>query len=126
VGQNRGRRDRIVRRGEIRMVDLEPTIGQEANKRRPAVVVSNDGANMAATRLGRGVITVVPITTNTEQVHPFQVLLLASDTGLPRSSKAQCEQVRSVSIHRIGESVGIVPPRAMTELNRALVTHLGL
>ncbi|MEY3619239.1 MAG: hypothetical protein RL726_1937 [Actinomycetota bacterium] len=108
------------------MVDLEPAVGQEANKRRPAVVISNDGANTAATRLGRGVITVVPITTNTEQVHPFQVLLLASESGLSRDSKAQCEQVRSVSIHRVGESVGIAPPRAMLELNRALVTHLGL
>ena len=40
-------------RGEIVLVDLEPTRGSEANKRRPAVLVSNDGANAVAQRLGR-------------------------------------------------------------------------
>ena len=49
-----------MRRGEIRLIDPEPVRGAEANKRRPAVIVSNDGANMAAQRLGRGVVTVVP------------------------------------------------------------------
>lgn len=115
-----------MRRGEIRMVDLDPAVGQEADKRRPAIIVSNDGANMAATRLGRGVITVVPVTSNTEVVHPFQVLLLATDTGLPRNSKAQCEQVRSVSIRRLGDVVGVVPSRSMNDVDRALATHLGL
>ena len=46
-----------MRRGEIRLVDLEPVKGAEANKRRPAVIVSNDGANTTAARLNRGVIT---------------------------------------------------------------------
>lgn len=108
------------------MVDLDPAIGQEAGKRRPAIIVSNDGANMAATRLGRGVITVVPVTSNTEVVHPFQALLLAVDTGLSRNSKAQCEQVRSVSIRRLGDVVGVVPARSMNYVDRALATHLGL
>ena len=49
-------------RGEIRLIDLDPARGAEANKRRPAVIVSNDGANRAAARLRRGVVTVVPIT----------------------------------------------------------------
>jgi mRNA interferase MazF len=49
-------------RGEILLVDLEPVRGAEANKRRPAVVVSNDGANASASKLGRGVVTVVPVT----------------------------------------------------------------
>lgn len=46
----------------------------EANRRRPAVIVSNDNANATAARLGRGVVTVVPVTSNTTRVFPFQVL----------------------------------------------------
>lgn len=81
-----------MRRGDIVAVDLEPVRGAEANKRRPAVIVSNDMANATARRLGRGVITVVPITSNIERVFPFQVLLSRAETGLPRDSKAQAEQ----------------------------------
>src|ERR1700734_2224685 len=83
-------------------VDLEPVQGSEANKRRPAVIVSNDGANATAARLGRGVITIVPVTSNIARVYPFEVLLRAAQTGLQRDSKAQAEQVRAVSIQRVG------------------------
>ena len=99
-----------MRRGEIRLVDLDPVRGSEANKRRPAVIVSNDGANSTAARLGRGVVTVVPVTSSTDRVYPFQVLLPASGTGLDRDSKAQAEQVRSVAVERVGTLVGVVPP----------------
>lgn len=115
-----------MRRGEIRVVDLEPTKGAEANKRRPAVIVSNDGANTSAERLGRGVVTVVPVTTNTERVYPFQVLLRAEDTGLDRDSKAQAEQVRSVAVERVGPLVGSLPPAVSAELDEALRLHLAL
>ncbi len=84
-----------MRRGEIREVDLDPVRGSEANERRPAVIVSNDAANATAEQLGRGVVSVVPVTTNVERVYPFQVLLPAAETGLPADSKAQVEQVRS-------------------------------
>ena len=47
-----------------------------------------------APRLGRGVVTVVPVTSNTGRVHPFQVLLRSSETGLTIDSKAQAEQIR--------------------------------
>ncbi len=84
-----------MRRGEVCLVDFEPVRGAEAQKRRPAIVVSNDGANATAQRLGHGVITVVPIRSNIERVYPFQVLLPSAATGLDRDSKAQTEQVRS-------------------------------
>jgi mRNA interferase MazF len=113
-------------RGEIRSVDLDPVRSGEADKRRPAVVVSNDGANAAAARLGRGVVTVVPVTSNVERVYPFQVLLPSSDTGLERDSKAQVEQVRSVSMDRIGNKLGSVPPSLMIEVDEALRLHLAL
>jgi mRNA interferase MazF len=115
-----------MRRGEIRIVDLHPARGAEANKRRPAVIVSNDGANSTATRLGRGVITIVPITSNIQRVYPFQVLLPAADTGLQHDSKAQAEQVRSVAVERIREQVGQVPAPIMLDLDEALRLHLAL
>jgi mRNA interferase MazF len=115
-----------MRRGEIRLVDLDPTRGAEANTRRPAVIVSNDGANTTAERLGRGVITVVPVTSNTHRVHPFQVLLDAATTGLDRDSKAQAEQVRSVAVERIGTRVGALDGELIAALDEALRLHLAL
>lgn len=115
-----------MRRGEIRLIDLEPTRGSEANKRRPAVIVSNDRANATADRLARGVITVVPVTSSTARVFPFQTLLPAAATGLRVTSKAQAEQVRSVSIDRVGAVLGHVPADLMTQLDDALRLHLQL
>ena len=115
-----------MRRGEIRLVDLEPVRGSEAGKRRPAVVVSNDGANQAAGRLARGVVTIVPVTSNVARVYPFQVVLRASDTGLQVDSKAQAEQIRSVAVERVGTRVGVVPPTVMDALDDALRLHLAL
>jgi len=115
-----------MRRGEIREVDLEPARGSEANKRRPAVIVSNDAANATAARLGRGVVTVVPVTSNVSRVYPFQVLLPAAATGLPYHSKAQAEQVRSIAVERVGDRVGFVPGHLMDAVEEALRLHLAL
>jgi mRNA interferase MazF len=115
-----------MRRGDVVTVDLNPIVGSESDKIRPAVVVSNDAANETATRLGRGVITVVPVTSNVARVYPFQVLLPARQTGLGRDSKAQAEQVRSVAVQRIGKTVGRLTPTVMMELDEALRVHLGL
>jgi mRNA interferase MazF len=115
-----------MRRGEIVTVSLDPVRGSETSKTRPAVVVSNDAANATATRLGRGVITVVPVTSNTARIYPFQVLLPARQTGLRQDSKAQAEQVRSVAVERVGDSVGHLSPALITELDRALRLHLSL
>lgn len=108
------------------MVDPERVGGCEADKRRPAVVVSNDGANTAASRRGRGVVTVVPVTSNVQHILPFQVLLTAESCGLTIDSKAQAEQVRSVDVGRLGEVVGQVPEGLMASINGALRLHLGL
>lgn len=115
-----------MRRGEIVTVTLDPGRGSEASKTRPAVIVSNDAANATATRLGRGVITVVPVTSNTARIYPFQVLLPASQTGLRQDSKAQAEQVRSIAVERVGERVGQLPAALISELDQALRLHLSL
>lgn len=115
-----------MRRGDIHAVDLDPARGSEADKRRPAVIVSNDAANSTARRLGRGVITVVPVTSNIERIYPFQVVLRAADTGLDRDSKAQAEQIRSIAVERVGHRLGVVPNALMLEIDEALRVHLAL
>jgi mRNA interferase MazF len=115
-----------MRRGEIVSVSFDPVRGSEAAKTRPAIVVSNDAANSTATRLGRGVITVVPVTSNITRIYPFQVLLPAHQTGLPRDSKAQAEQVRSVAVERVSGRLGQLTAELITELDRALRVHLSL
>jgi mRNA interferase MazF len=115
-----------MRRGEVRLTDLDPVRGSEADKRRPAVIVSNDRANSTADRLGRGVVTVVPMTSNVARVFPFQVLLPAEQTGLRVDAKAQAEQVRSVSVDRIGRLLGTLEVSLMEQLDDALRLHLHL
>jgi len=113
-------------RGEVHLVDLGPSRGSEASKRRPAVIVSNDAANSTAAKLGRGVVTIVPITSNVARVHPFQVLLPAGSGGLERDSKAQAEQVRSIAAERIEGHLGSLPAPLMTSVDQALRLHLAL
>ena len=115
-----------MHRGEIWQVDLDPARGSGANKQRPAVVVSNDRANATATRLGRGVVTVVPVTSNIANVYPFQVLLSAATTGLAVDSKAQAEQIRSVATERLLQRLGRVSPVELAQLDEALRLHLEL
>ena len=115
-----------MRRGEVRLADPDPARESEADKRRPAVVVSNDRANETAARLGKGVVTVVPIASNVTRVFAFQVLLPAELTGLRVDSKAQCEQVRSVSVQRLGAILGRLPAPIMGHVDEALRLHLQL
>jgi mRNA interferase MazF len=113
-------------RGEIRLAHLGPVRGSEANKRRPAVIVSNDRANAIAARLGRGVVTVVPVTSNTDRIFPFQASLPAAATGLRQDSKAQAEQVRSIAVERLRAVLGRAPADVMAQLDDALRLHLQL
>lgn len=113
-------------RGEIRLVDLGQGLPGESAKRRPAVIVSNDGANTTAARLGWGSLTVVPMTTNVEKIYPFQVLFPAQSIDLENDSKAQAEQVRTISFERVGGKLGSVPAPLMLKLEEALRLHLSL
>jgi mRNA interferase MazF len=114
-----------VKRGDIWQVDLSPVRGAEASKVRPVIIVSRDQANQSAVSLGRGVITVVPVTSNINRVYPFQVLLPAG-RGLTLASKAQAEQVRAVDVTRFVRQLGRLHPAELFMVERALILHLDL
>ena len=115
-----------MRRGDLYWVDLDPSEGSEAGKVRPGVVVSNDAANRSCVRSGRGVVTVVPVTTNTARILPFQVLLPAAACGLADDSKAQAEQVRAVAVRRVRGLIGSLPGEVLRDVDAALRVHLAL
>lgn len=117
-----------MRRGEIWTVDFNPVIGAESDKRaRPAVIVSGDGRNKASERSGRGVLTVVPLTSNTTRVLDFQVLVAAGrGTGLALDSKVQAEQVRALDVSRFGERLGRLDAQQVAAVDHALMVHLAL
>ncbi|WP_136055750.1 type II toxin-antitoxin system PemK/MazF family toxin [Microbacterium sp. K24] len=116
----------LLRRGQIILASFDPATGSEASKTRAAVVVSNNTANAVAVRRSRATVTVVPMTSNTANVLPFQVLLPAAATGLDRDSKAQGERVRTISTARIVRPVGWVPAELMGAIDEALRLHLSL
>jgi mRNA interferase MazF len=113
-------------RGDILWVDFGRARGAEAAGRRPAVLVGNDGAIGAVERLGYGVVTVIPLTSNTARLYPFQVHLPADRCNLQHDSKAQTEQVRSVAMERIGAKVGRLPADLLDAVDDAIRLHLAL
>ncbi len=116
-----------MRRGDVYLADLDPGRGGEAAKQRPVVVVSHDALNHTAASLRRGVVTVVPLTSNVAVVQPFQVLVPAEAAGLNRTSKAQAEQVRAIAVERLGpHPVGALAPAQLAALDDALRLHLVL
>ena len=112
---------KMMKRGEIYYANLDPAIGSETKKSRPVLIVSNNANNKVALTL-----TVIPITSNTKKVYPFEVLLEVNDSGLPKQSKAQCHQIRTISKTRIKSSVpmGKVIVPVMQRIQAALEIHL--
>ncbi len=111
-----------MRRGEIYYANLSPVVGSETNKRRPVLIVSNDANNRNA-----GTITILPITSNVSRVYPFEVLLAPEDSGLPKPSKVQAQQIRTISKQRIsGQALGWLSGELMQMVGAALRLHLNL
>lgn len=113
-------------RGDIVWADLDPAREHEAAKRRPAVVVSGDESNSTVKRLGRGLVTVVPLTSRIDRGLDVHVVLPSQGTGLRVVSAAQTEQIRAISVSRIGATIGHVPPDLMAEVDDAIRLHLDL
>ncbi len=101
------------------MVNLDPVVGSEVGKRRPAIVLQNELANRTS-----ATVTVIPLTSRVDRIYPFQILIPASEGGLDRNSKALCEQIRTVSRARLIQFVGSLPEELIGKLRVALDRHL--
>lgn len=95
------------------MIDLGDPIGHEAAFRRPAVVVSDDPANR------HGLVVVCPIGT-AQRNYPTRIEIEPGRSGLDRTSYVQCEQIRTISTHRLIHQLGDVDGLAMSEADRVL------
>jgi mRNA interferase MazF len=116
-----------VKRGDIYLADLNPSQGSEANKVRPVLLVARNDALAAISRHRRGVVTVVPMTSNDRIRGPMHVLVQPSPlNGLRVASKAQAEQVRSVDVARLSRRVGRLSRADLTAVVGALRYHLAL
>jgi mRNA interferase MazF len=113
-------------RGSVVWAEFGQAVGSESSKRRPAIVVSNNGANLSAWQGGQGVVTIVPLTSASRRRYNFQVSIPAAQSGLTKDSIAQAEQVRSVDVRRIAPTSAVLGESLMGEISRALKLHLGL
>lgn len=107
--------------GDIYWVKPDPTVGSEQSGRRPGLIISADEAIEAIPT----VVTVVPLTTR-QRDWVTRVAVTGPEVGLQEPSWAICEQVRTVSVDRIGARVGEVDGVTLSEVGRVLRFLLNL
>lgn len=111
-----------MKRGEIYYANLDPSIGSEANKKRPVVIISNDANNRASATL-----TILPITSNVSRIYPFEVELLSIESGLSETSKIQCQRIRTISKQHINSAaIGRVNKETLKKITMAIKLHLDM
>jgi mRNA interferase MazF len=98
-------------------VNLDPVVGSEIRKTRPAVIVSNDSCNRYGTR-----VVVLPITSNVESLYPGEALVEVK--GKP--GRALGDQIRSIDKSRVGARVGRLTVDEMSRIDEALAITLDL
>lgn len=106
-----------MNRGEAWWVDFEPALGGEITKTRPAVIVSNNGANAALNR-----VIVIPLTSKTAKVFPGEAVVKVAGS----MSKALASQLTTVSKARLKNLLGKVSDKDMLMIEKAVCTQLGL
>ena len=112
-----------MRRGEVWLINLDPTIGAEIRKTRPAVIVSDDAVGILPLKV------IVPVTDwkDRYQVAPWMVRLQPdSQNGLAKLSAADAFQVRSLSQKRFVRRLGQLTELQMQELTEALAAVLSI
>lgn len=110
-----------IRRGEIFLVNFDPTVGAEVKKTRPAVIVSNDINNAHSP-----IVSISPITSNVTRVYSFEVEIPAGTPGLKTRSKVMVNQTRAVDKIRLIKKLGQLPAQIMAEVDGALKLHYDL
>ena len=111
------------RRGDVYLVSLDPAVGAEIQKTRPAVVIQNDSANRASP------ITIVAAVTShmeARRVYVTNVPIAKGDGGLPSPSLVLANQLRSVDRQRLIRRLGALKPDTMRRVDQALAISLGL
>ncbi|MBI2133835.1 type II toxin-antitoxin system PemK/MazF family toxin [Candidatus Woesearchaeota archaeon] len=111
----------MVNRGEIWIVNLNPTLGHEINKSRPAIIIQNDFGNKYS-----DTTIIAPVSSkNTDYSYPFEVLI-PKGFGLDKDSKALLNQIRAVDKTRLLKKIGKLDVDFMEKVDEALRTSLGL
>ena len=109
-------------RGEIYWVALDPTVGGEIAKTRPALIISNNIGNQYSDR-----VIVAPITSgNTHRVFPFEVFVSAGESGLKSDSKVLLDQIRAVAKRRLGARIGALDEKRLIEVGQAIRLSLAV
>jgi mRNA interferase MazF len=108
---------RAPRRGDVYWVNLDPVVGTEIRKTRPAVVISNDSCNRYGTR-----VVVVPITSNVVSLYPGEAKVELK--GKP--GRALGDQIRSIDKGRLKARVGRLTADEMSRVDEALAVTLDL
>jgi mRNA interferase MazF len=116
-----GRGRALIKRGEVYWINLDPTVGAEIKKTRPALIVSNDVNNQHAQT-----VTVLPITSKTDKVYPFEVQVPAGTIGNREACKIKANQIRTVDKSRLGASMGILPGDLLSRVESAMLLHLAI
>jgi mRNA interferase MazF len=111
-----------MKQGEIWLIDLEPTVGAEINKTRPAVIVSDD-------QLGKLPLKIIaPITDWKEHysVAPWMIAINAtSQNGLVKKSSIDCFQIRSVSQKRLIKQLGRISFSEILKVQEGIAKVIG-
>ena len=110
-----------IKRGELFLVNFDPTVGAEAKKTRPAVVVSNDINNVHSP-----IVSISPITSNVTRVYSFEVEIPADIAGLKKRSKIMVNQTRAVDRSRLMKRLGHLPAEIMKSVDQSLKLHYDL
>lgn len=110
------------KRGDIYLVNFDPTLGAEIRKTRPALVLQNDVANRHSP------ITIVAAVTSRfdDHLYPTEILVSSPEAGLSADSVVLLNQIRSIDRQRLVRRLGRVNPETMTRVDLALRLSLGL
>jgi mRNA interferase MazF len=111
------------RRGEIYLTALDPTLGREIQKTRPALIIQND----ISKRLSE-IAIVAPITSTVRfPLNPVHVLLAADQrTGLSVTSVALLSQIRAIDRIRLIKRLGVAGNETMVRVDEAIQISLGI
>jgi mRNA interferase MazF len=110
------------RRGEIYLVNFEPTRGAEIKKTRPALIIQNNTANRFSP-----ITIVAAITSQFDQMlYPTEVFVKAPEGGLTIDGVVLLNQIRSIDKRRLMKRLGAVKPQTMRSIEDALCISLGL